>query len=120
MADHGRALTAATVSTAHHESAHALAFLVCGAPFEYATIRLPGGGGLVAVDAWPTDPRVRAIVSHAGPLAEARHREILHRGPGPLWEGESDRHERDAYNHGGRRDLDVIRHALTALRLTDD
>jgi hypothetical protein len=103
---------------AHHEAGHAVGFLVCRARFDYATIHLPGGGGVVAIDAWkPIGHPVRAVVSHAGPLAEARYQLGRYWTPGPP-SGEEDYWEHRAYRSGADRDLALVADALQALDLT--
>jgi hypothetical protein len=105
---------------AHHEAGHAVAFLAFGARFEYATTCLEGGGGVVAVESWgPISHPVRAVVSHAGPLAEAQRQLLRHRTPGPP-PGDRDYWEHASYGTHGWRDLEVVGDALRRLGLAAD
>lgn len=110
------------VLTAFHESGHTLAYLVRDVKFDHVTIRpgVAGVAGMVALDELPSDPKIRALVAHAGPMAESRHRITCCQGPGPLWAGDAERHERAAYEAGGHEDLSVVRGALRTLGLDAD
>ncbi|MGH3794351.1 MAG: hypothetical protein ACRDSP_05630 [Pseudonocardiaceae bacterium] len=109
-------------AVAWHEAGHAVAYVVHRVRFRTVTARctLPGIAGMVGLDKLPADPRVRAVVAHCGPLAEARWQLLRHQGTGPTWDADRRRYEAAAYDTGGGADMDTVRGALQALHSAGD
>lgn len=115
-------LARAIARTAHHEAGHAVAYLVHGRRFRYVTVRPRAAGlsGRVVVHPKPIDHWTRAIIAHAGPLAEGRH-EVETR----MAEFEAEGYTREdviagAYLAGGHGDVEAIQQSVHALGLAAD